>query len=257
MMDRIAVVLRGHIRTWKLINQDVFDFYSSIAKNVDYYFITWSLPNYDFGYIKNTFKNQNLVDFVILPKIEQWYTSWYGPSIMTYILRPYIEQRLKTVRYDAIIETRPDVAARLRANNNIPNPEPNKLYVSNIEVHISNYTKKPTIALTDYWFLSDYDVFRRMSERFIIEPIHGNQVDYRYYAVKENIGINTLSNTMETILTRPNCYSIAGQIKEKFSELYEMHEQWHLLSSEQKISICNNHNINVSDYMTTSITCKI
>jgi len=257
MMDRIAVVLRGHIRTWNIIHQDVFDFYSTIAQNVDYYFITWSLPNFDFVPIKNTFKNQNLVDFVILPKVEQWYTSWYGPSIMTYILRPYIEQRLKSVQYDAIIETRPDVAIRFRENNTLSKPESNKLYVYNIEVHTSNNTKKPTIALTDYWFLSDYNVFKRMSERFIVEPIHGNQVDYRYYAAKENIGINTLCNCIETILTRPNCYSLAGQIREKFSELYDMHEQWHFLSSEAKIAMCYNNNINVADYMTTSITCKI
>lgn len=257
MMDRIAVVLRGHIRTWNIINQDVFDFYSSVAKNVDYYFITWSLPNYDFVSVKNTFKNQNLLDFVILPKVEQWYTSWYGPSVMTYMLRPYMEQRLKEVSYDAIIETRPDVAIRLRDNQFLPKVEENKLYVSQIEVHHSFVIQKQTIALSDFWFMSTYDVFKRMSERFIVYPHHGNQIDYRLYAEKENIGINTLTNTIETILTRPNCYPIKGQIKDRFTELYQMHEDWSRMSSQNKIKMCHEQNINVNDYVTTSITCKI
>lgn len=256
-MDRIAVVLRGHIRTWKIIHQDVFDFYNSLAKNVDYYFITWALPNYDFTHLRQTFAGQNLIDFVIMPKVQIWYTSWYGPSWMSYMLRPYMEQRLKTVTYDAVFETRPDVATRLRQNGKIPYPEKNKLYVANIEAHISNLTKKRTIALTDFWFMSDYDVYKRMSERFILSPVHGNQVDYRVYAEKENIGINVLVNDVETILTRPNCFDLKGNIKERFTELYQLHEDWHHLSSEEKVRICYNEGVNTVDYMTTSITCKI
>jgi len=257
MMDHIAVVLRGHIRTWNMIHKDVFEFYDNLAKNVDYYFVTWALPNYDFTHIKKTFADRNLIDLVIIPKVQIWYTSWYGPSIMTYMLRPYMEQRLKDVRYDAVFETRPDVAVRFRENGKLPYPEKNKLYVVNIESHVSNYTKKKTIALTDFWFMSDYEVYKKMSERFIMYPYHGNQVDYRIYAEKEGIGINTLVNDVETILTRPNCNDLHGHMKERFTELYQLHHEWHILSSEEKIRMCYSYGVNVVDYMTTSITCKI
>lgn len=255
MMKHIAVVLRGHIRTWNIIYQDVFDFYDSIAEKVDYYFVTWSIPNFDFTPTKLRFAGKELVEFMILPKTQIWYTSWYGPSLMTYMIRPYMEQRMKSVKYDAIFETRPDVAAKLRPYHYIPEPEENKLYVSQIEIHVSNLTKKKTVALTDFWFMSNYDVFKKMSERFITPPIHGNQVDYRLHADKENIGINILS--VETILARPNCHTLKGSIRDRFSELYDLHESWSRMPSEQKVLICNQQNVNVIDYMTTSITCKI
>ena len=105
--------------------------------------------------------------------------------------------------------------------------------------------------------MSDYDVFKKMSERFIVEPIHGNQVDYRLYVKKEIIGLNTLLNDVEVILTRPNCRNLSGKISERFSELYKLHEDWYFLPSEEKIQMCLNHNINVIDYITTSTTCKI
>lgn len=258
MMDHIAVVLRGHIRTWNILYKDVFDFYSSLAKRVDYYFVTWALPNFDFGPAKKTFDGQNLIDFVILPKTQIWYTSWYGPAYMTYMLRPYIEQRLKKVKYDAVFETRPDVAIRLRPNGRIPYPEKDKLYVSNIEIHHSYITKKRTVALTDFWFVSDYDTFKKMSERLIVYPAQGNQVDYRLYAEKEGIGINTLTNDVETILARPNSYILKGQLQDRFAELYTLSHEWNsVLSREQKIKQCFDQNINLIDYMTTSATCKI
>ena len=44
-MKNIAVVLRGHVRTWHFNAPKVFEFYNSIADNVDYYFTTWDTSN--------------------------------------------------------------------------------------------------------------------------------------------------------------------------------------------------------------------
>ena len=63
-MKNIAVVLRGHVRTWRFNAPKVFDFYNEIADNVDYYFITWDTSNTE-G-IEETFINQNLVHFQIV-----------------------------------------------------------------------------------------------------------------------------------------------------------------------------------------------
>ena len=64
-LDHIAVVLRGHVRTWHYIYPMVFDFYDSIAENVDYYFVTWDTSNTDGivetfkgGYRIGTMRNQ-------------------------------------------------------------------------------------------------------------------------------------------------------------------------------------------------------
>ena len=63
-MKNIAVVLRGHVRTWHFNAPKVFDFYNEIADNVDYYFITWDTSNTE-G-VEESFTNQNLIHFHIL-----------------------------------------------------------------------------------------------------------------------------------------------------------------------------------------------
>ena len=44
-MKNIAVILRGHFRTWDYNHKEAFKFYESIAENVEYYFVTWQLEN--------------------------------------------------------------------------------------------------------------------------------------------------------------------------------------------------------------------
>ena len=61
--NHIAVVLRGHVRTWHFIYPLVFKFYESIAENVDYYFITWDTSNTN-G-IEETFEGKNLIHFQV------------------------------------------------------------------------------------------------------------------------------------------------------------------------------------------------
>ena len=106
-LDHIAVVLRGHVRTWHYIYPMVFDFYDSIAENVDYYFITWDSSNTD-G-VQKTFKDQNLIHFQIVAKDicdGEYYDSFTGPGFMGSMILPHLtakEQTLKNNRYDAIL----------------------------------------------------------------------------------------------------------------------------------------------------------
>ena len=58
-LKHIAVVLRGHVRTWNFCAPKVFDFYNQIAEDVDYYFIVWDTSNTE-G-IKETFKDQKFI----------------------------------------------------------------------------------------------------------------------------------------------------------------------------------------------------
>ena len=64
MLNNIAVVLRGQYRTWGYVHPVVFDFYDKIAKNVDYYMVTWrQLGQYGFSNYFEPFEkyNKNLV----------------------------------------------------------------------------------------------------------------------------------------------------------------------------------------------------
>lgn len=105
MFKKIAVVLRGHVRTWHYINQSVFKNYSNISESVDYYFVTWYFPELDSDKIINSFRGQNLKKFVsVIPK-KQYYNGGNGPS---YLVNHVLDD-IMSENYDAVIDTRPDI----------------------------------------------------------------------------------------------------------------------------------------------------
>ena len=104
MFNRIAVVLRGHVRTWHYINKYVFSEFSSISKSVDYYFVTWYSAELDIDKIKTSFRGQTLKKFVSVV-----YDQHQNPSQTPSYLSSHILDDIINGNYDAVIDTRPDV----------------------------------------------------------------------------------------------------------------------------------------------------
>jgi hypothetical protein len=107
MFNKIAVVIRGHVRTWHYIKHLVFDNFSNIANSVDYYFVTWYLPELNADKIINSFAGKKLVRFVsVTPTCDSlYYQGGRGPSYLaSHVLEP-----IMAGDYDAVIDTRPDV----------------------------------------------------------------------------------------------------------------------------------------------------
>ena len=44
-IDRIAVIIRGHFRTWDFCKSVLLDKLNSLTPNVDFYFATWDIPS--------------------------------------------------------------------------------------------------------------------------------------------------------------------------------------------------------------------
>lgn len=258
MMNKIAVILRGHARSWTLIHKKAFEFYESLAYDVEYYFVTYKIDNYDYAQVKNTFKNRTLVKFLLVPTEERnsgnlnhIYNSWYGPAYLVYRVLPYMRQRCKTVRYDAIIDSRPDVLCRFRNRLTPLPPLPNTLHTNKIELHKRYDLGTDEVAIGDHFFMYDYETCMKLADRHIAPCPLGNQIQHRQWLEEESIDINVI-DWVEAYITRPNIDKlIDNNIDERMGECYDLFEEWHQLSSDEKIAYCNKYNIALQDYIDT------
>lgn len=259
-LNHIAVVLRGHVRTWLHIKDFAFSFYESIADNVDYYFSTWGhtqLSTYD---INESFTGRNLVICLINKINTDYYDSWLAPAWLSYAIRPYKRLREKNVKYDAVIDTRPDILPRFHpAPNRAPplfRPEPNTLYTTGFEIF--GYHDKRSIGISDHFLLCSSEVFDVMAERFITRLTNNGQVEYRLFAEREGYNVCELDwalahiirpNAVATILSNPQLY---------FDNSHRYTFDWMgSLTTEEKIEILKITNISTIDYSTQSLLAKL
>ncbi len=256
-MNNLAVILRGHSRSWPIIHKHAFEFYESLAYNVDYYFVTYKLDDYDYNHIKETFKDKNLIKFLLVPTENRagnqntMYNSWFGPAYLVYRILPYMRQRLKHVNYDAIIDTRPDVLCRMKENLTPLLPVPNTLHTHKLEIHTRHDTKDPEVVLADHFFMYDFETCLKLADRHTVLCPYGNHIQYRMFLEEENIELNTI-DWVEAYITRPNVDKLINDnIIERMGECYTLFEEWGHYSSNEKIEYCEKYNIALNDYVDT------
>lgn len=281
-LDNIAVVLRGHVRTWHYIYPMVFDFYDSIAENVDYYFITWDSSNTTD--VQKTFKDQNLIHFQIVAKDicdGEYYDSFTGPGFMGAMILPHLtakEQTLKNNRYDAIFDSRPDVIIErtkvIHGDNtgeNLPVvvPEHNSVHVPALEVHINQSSKPdvrsglPDIAIQDWFLMFSSESYRQVLDRYLHqnqlqdESKPGSQIEYRQLLENKQINLCT-SDWFVAKMARPTCFELTWDLRNDFAEIIHKSNEWPETDAEKKKELCIKYGVALPDYMDTpSLTCKI
>jgi hypothetical protein len=256
MMDHIAVVLRGHIRTWSYTHSTIFRFYKSIAKNVDYYFVTWDTPGVDEQRIRKTFKGQHLEKFLVVPYNSDLYNSWLGPSWLCNNVLPFKHEREKTVKYNAVFDTRPDVIYRL-VNKRFIRPEPKCVYTSEIDFFTSALTEKTTVGIGDWFLYSDSNTFDKMTERYMCLDQHSCQIQFRIEIEKYNFSL-CVSDSIQTAIVRPNAIDRIPNPDKFFNHnRYQLAEDWVQLTAKEKSKILEKHHINEVDYQTISLNSKL
>lgn len=212
MFKHIAVVLRGHERTWHQIYPDCFKFWEGIAENIDYYYISWLFPGRCHQATLKTFEGKNLVKFLLFEPVNHYFQAYLGPAWLSYHLLPFKKRREKEVTYDALFDTRPDILYR-RAKEfgeplSIIKPEPMCLYTTSFESGHRRNMNDPvnpgarSLALSDWFFMMQSNVFDIMSERWIDEGMTGSQIQLREFA--EQNGVTTcLLDWVESVIVRP------------------------------------------------------
>lgn len=122
-INRLAVVLVGEFRTWKIASKYLFQFFEERANQVDYFFVTWNVSSQTGKLIGVTdndvvepfvkFK-QNLIEHKILEPIGRHNSTFYNQAWLSKIgnlLKRKYEAK-NNFFYDQVVETRPDVYFR-------------------------------------------------------------------------------------------------------------------------------------------------
>jgi len=256
MLNHVAVLLRGHVRTFRTIYPYIFEFYKKIAKNVDYYFITWhgSQVNTNTSVI---FKDENLIAEVYLqPNVDHGADSFKSSSYLAYMLLPYKHAREKDVHYDVVFDTRPDVIPVLLPNRPIFVPEENTLYTTQFDLHQNFRYNFYDVAVQDWFMAMSSKVYDRMAERFICYNDQGVQVAIRSYADENNIRVNTMPYM--GYMARPNIIDCMENDKLVADVNYNQKiSEWLDMPSDRKIEYCMKLGIPLTDYQTGSRTCSI
>jgi hypothetical protein len=247
MFDRIAVVLRGHVRTWHQIKEYVFKDYSKLAKSVDYYFVTWDIPGLDEDRIIDSFKGQNLIKFLKV-STDKHYNGSQGPSWLC----KCISNNFIYNDYDIVIETRPDIVPFMRVNNN---------FNYNGSLHIiweSLITADNTVSMgiSDTFQIMSMNVFKIYCTRYQKATVMNNHTDLRDFYLENNISLNFLGNLCNPNISRPTHIDFLPSINDLIKSLKEWEERWHVwenLHKEMKINMLKEYNILPEDYSLTLV----
>jgi hypothetical protein len=257
-MKNIAVILRGHYRTWDYNHKEAFKFYESIAENVEYYFVTWRFENQYTKRITDTFNdnNQKLIKFLTIHPDDLYYTSWHGPSWLNYAIIPYKKQRECNVKYDAVFDTRPDIIYRKIENKNKFIPEVNTLYVTRYEPQIGPDDNKH-IGIEDHFMMSTSEVHDRINLRHAYSDKIGCQS--QILRIATDLGIQTaVMDWVEDSIVRPTAFNSILDPKKYFEHDHrKIQRDWVDMPLEQKLTILKHHGIDERDYTTASILAKL
>lgn len=255
MLNHIAVMLRGHIRTWRWIYPYVFEFYDKLAYNVDYYMITHQGSQHNTN-VYGSFEGRNLIACAFMKPTSDFANSYQNAAYLAYLLLPYKHQREKTVKYDMIFDSRPDVIPVLKPNTHIHKAEPGILYTTQFDLHHNYKYGYYDLAIEDWFLASSSEVYDKMAERFIADNEQSNQITIRTWAENQGFTVNKL-NYVRAFMARPNITEAIIDGKLDIDKISYLAHVWTNLSSEEKIDMLNKKLISIDDYNTGSGTCSI
>ena len=257
-MKNIAVILRGHYRTWDYNHKEAFKFYESIAENVEYYFVTWRFDNMFTKRITDSFddNNQKLIKLLCIHPDDLYYNSWQGPSWLNYAIIPYKKQREREITYDAVFDTRPDIIYKRIENKIVLLPEPNTLYITKYETQLGPDSNRH-IGIEDHFIMSTSDVHNRMCIRHAYRDNLGCQSQILKLATEFGIQTAVIDWVKDSIV-RPTAFANIPDPKKYFESDYRKIERaWGNMPLEQKLTLLKNHAIDPEDYNTASILAKL
>lgn len=133
---KVAVLLAGQLRTWRLASPYIFSYFENLNCDIDYFLATWDTTR-DFWWpeehskksersvdpqidICDIFKkyNKNLINFAVIPMIARQDISFYYQAHLARLCNDMKQFHEKVVGvYDQVIETRPDVLPIGNAKN--------------------------------------------------------------------------------------------------------------------------------------------
>jgi hypothetical protein len=257
MLNNIAVVLRGHLRTWEWNAPQAFEFYNSIAHNVDYYISTWATPELRTVKIDQTFADVNLVKKLYVDYQDREYTSWGGPALLSLHIVPHVRQQHRLTPYDVVFDTRPDVAPFRIEDIPITPIQENTLY-TNAFTNLLDCKGDRNIGMKDHMLVSQFNVFEAMCDRVVIDSNDTREchVEILDFAKKQGFAVSNSLNWMDAIMTRPSGFkrypSCTDEVYNRNLFEDEEYPTWESCTIEQRLELLDMQNIEKIDYVTNN-----
>ena len=260
MMKNIAVVLRGHVRTWAYNAPVVFDFFDSIAENVDYYGFTWDTPQLKQINVFESFKKagKELKHFEAVTLHKHRFTSWAGPALLATHAAPYIRQEHNINPYDAVFETRFDVLTTKIKGEPLTPIAPNTWYTNSFTNLVDKYGNR-NIGMKDHFLVGTVETYSKMADRFVIHSDDTKEchADMLAFAQNNNIIVSNSLPWVQTIMSRP---SDIFRTPNAFTWKNIAHMEivnpdipnWDEASINERIDMLVRSNIEWSDYVTNN-----
>jgi len=262
MRKRIAVILRGHIRTWEYNSSAVFKCLTKIDADVDYFISIWQTPQVKISKLYRTFNDNNrehCIKTMIFPKPQDYaYSGWQGPAFLSNCIAPFVRLHHIENPYDMVIDTRPDVIWNVKQGKSIIWPEKNTLYSTARTNHESFRDKKRHLGIHDHLLISTPDVFCTMSERVAVTDNKTLESHCDMYNFARSRDINVCDNIdwLNVEITRPSDVDYTEPLK-FFDPDQGARGLWDDISIEERIKYLNEQDIEKYDYITDNTNIAI
>lgn len=257
MFKNIAVLLRGHIRTWEYNAPVMFDFFDKIGVNVDYYIATWKTPNVRQRKILQAFDqaNKKFKQLLLVNYQEGSYTSWSGPAHLSLQMMPYMRQQHRKTPYDVVFDTRPDVLAKLVKDIPIT-VNPDTLY-STAWTNLVDCRGDRNIGVMDHMLVSKFNVFEAMCDRITINSRDTREchVEILSWAKSHGFSVSNCTPWMNTAMIRPADVVRTPNAFTMFTPQLQINESqlnWVDCTVEQRVAIMKEQDIESYDYITNN-----
>lgn len=255
---RIAVIIRGHVRTWDWCKQNIFFTYGQLAEQIEWYFVTWQTPDLNLIKLKQDFVNKNLIDLVAVP--ISWYNyfnvgpqpygqhsgPWYSPAWLSFNILPSKKIRQQQVNYDVVFDQRPDALSYI-SDMVFTKISPNSVYCINSQSEIF-----------DIGFMSDSNTYDKLASRFTYEFQNQDTPESALFNFCNISNIKFESGFFDYTVIRPDIFNyfpdpLINISYNQWSNIKnisgnDMVSTWGKLSKDVQLEILKKYNISFWDY---------
>ena len=249
-MKKVAVFLRGNRRVWNYTKENIFTFCDNLAEQVDYYVAVWYVQKSHpiVASMKDDFKDRNLKCFQMLN--SHWnYNAWEGPAYMSSLLNSekINEELFSGVQYDAVLDTRPDVA--FKKLTEVSKPRPWSVGSTRLELEEINDWR----GMEDHVFFTDSPTSSLFCNRLGYKNHPGVDGHYKLLKYCNNSNLTPFQiSEFQSLIVRP---TISDQYLNVPPNV-DMHcprmamDAWEKMSLAERIEVLENTGIGMDEYMT-------
>ena len=258
-MRKIAVVLRGHKRTWDYTKKYTFEFFSNVADQVDYYVALWKTDSINQEQLIEDFRGQSLKSLLIEDKDNEFYTPWFGPAYLSNKASKYIfqEECLSDVNYDLVFDTRPDVAF-LRLGTEEFSTIKNAVGCDKVyPTEVPNGDGTVWQGLADQCFTMDSKTHAIWNQRYRLDGVTQNKLNLstgNHSMLWKYAGVHDINAYVfpwfKTDLVRPNIYRYTHDNIDHFNLNTNLsHMEWNHFNLDEKLKETIKAGIAPEDYI--------